>query len=497
MARPLKILPDIAGVYGLVIFISFVLFAGKRALVDGDTLWHIKFGDLILERGELITRDIFSHTAAGKPWTSHEWLAEVIMAAVHRLAGLPGVVIFYFLIAALSFWLLFKIAQKCGAGEWLSIFSVSLALCLSLTHLLARPHIFTWLLGLITLYLLLKGGRSLFLLPLLMIPWANLHGGFALGLALQSLFLTGRILDDLRSEAPRPTWREFWNKNKIPCLVLLLSLLATGINPFGYRLLLFPFEVSKGSFSSLIGEWQAPSLQDFWYFRLYLLFLFFLLCFSGPRISWFNRLLLVFFVNASLTHVRHISITGFFLTPLVVQATKPYLDRWSWNRKQGPPKTGLCLSPVTGPAATLVLGLLLISLSALHWHPWEKLTRVIIPLPDKFSSEVVEFLKRNPPIGKMFNHDEWGDYLIYAMNPPPELFLDGRLDMYGEKIAGDYAKIVYLDREAEHLLEEYDIDVVLFPPAPFTRFLNATGRWKEIYQDDQILIMIRNRQPII
>jgi hypothetical protein len=495
MARPLKILPDIAGVYGLVIFVSFVLFAGKRALGDGDTLWHIKFGDLILERGELITRDIFSHTAAGKPWTSHEWLAEVIMAAVHRVAGLPGVVIFYFLIAALSFWILFKIAQQCGAGEWLAIFSVSFALCLSLTHLLARPHIFTWLLGLITLHILLKGGRALFLLPLLMIPWTNLHGGFAIGLVLQGLFLVGSVLDKVLTASTRPALRAVWDEHKTLCLVLLLSLVATGINPFGYRLLMFPFEVSKGSFRTLISEWLAPSLQAYWYFRLYLLLLFSLLFFSGPRISWGNRLMLLFFVNASLMHSRHISIVGLFLTPLVVQGIKPYLEKRPLSRKRPPTGAELSLSPATGPLATIALGFVLISLGALHWGPWEKLSRVVIPPPEKFSSGVVEFLKESPPQGNLFNHDEWGDYLIYAMDPPPKLFLDGRLDMYGEEILEDYAKIVNIEEEVENTLEKHEIDWVLFPPSPFTRYLKAKGTWQEIYSDEQILVLIR-RLPV-
>jgi hypothetical protein len=491
MARPLKILPDIAGVYGLVIFISFVLFAGKKALGDGDTLWHIKFGDLILERGELITSDIFSHTAAGKPWTSHEWLAEVIMAAVHRVAGLPGVVIFYFLIAALSFWILFKIAQECGAGEWLSIFTVSLALCLSLTHLLARPHIFTWLFGLTTLYILLKGGRSLFLLPILMIPWTNLHGGFALGLVLQGLFLAGSILDKLLTASSKPALRTIWDEHKILFIVLLLSLVATGVNPFGYHLLLFPFEVSKGSFRTLISEWLSPSLQTFWHFRLYLLFLFFLLFFSGPRINWFNRLLLLFFVNASLTHARHISIVGLFLTPLVVQGIKPYLEQLTLNRKRSPAGTELSLSPATGPLATVVLGSLLISLGSLHWEPWERLNRAIIPNPKKFSSGLVEFLQNRLPEGNLFNNDEWGDYLIYAMDPPPKLFLDGRLDMYGEQILEDYSKIVNIDEEADALLDSYEIEWVLFPPGSFTRYLKARPYWKELYVNDQVSVLVR------
>ena len=491
MGRPLKILPDIAGAYSFIIFIAFVLFAGKKAIGDGDTLWHIKFGDLILQRGELITHDIFSHTAVGKPWTSHEWLAEVIMASVHGVAGLPGVVIFYFLIAALSFWILFKIAQQCGAGDWLAIFAVSLALCLSMTHLLARPHIFTWLLGLITLYILMRSDRSLFLLPLLMIPWINLHGGFALGLGLQGLFLAGSVLDKLFAALPRPTIGSLWSAHKTHLLVLLLSLVATGINPFGYHLLLFPFEVSNDVYSKLVSEWQSPSMQAFWYFRLYLLFLFLLLFFSGPKINWFNRLLLLFLVNASLTHARHISIVGLFMTPLVIQGIKPRLEKINWSREPAAAGNDLPLSPASGPLALVILGLFMLSLGALQWEPWIRFSQAVIPQPKKASSAVVEFLQEQSPEGYLFNDDEWGDYLIYAMNPPPKLFLDGRLDMYGEQILEDYAKIVTIGKETDELLDSYEIEWVLFPPSPFTRYLKAKGTWREVYSDGQVLVLIR------
>jgi len=491
MRRSARILPDIAGAFTFIVFVAFVLFAGKKALGDGDTLWHIKFGSLILERGELITRDFYSHTAAGKPWTSHEWLAEVVMAAIHRLAGLPGVVIFYFLLAALAFWLLLLVARRCGAGEWLSIFAVSLALALSLSHLLARPHIFTWLLGLFTLLLLLRGGRYLLLLPLLMVPWVNLHGGFALGLVLQGVFIAGRVLDQVLAPPPRPRWRELWHEQRLPLLVLLLSLLATGVNPFGYNILLFPFEVSKGSFSHLISEWLAPSLQAFWHFRLYLLFLFLLLCVSGPKVGWTNRLLLLFLVNASLAHARHISIAGLFLTPLVVQASRAGLEQLPRRKKMAHSENDLPLSPATGPIATVILGVTLILLSAVHWQPWESLASRVIPQPEKFTSGVVGFLEKSPPAGKMFNHDEWGDYLIYAMDPPPPLFLDGRLDMYGEEVLEDYSKIVAPDAELDELFRKYEIDWVLYPPSPLTRLLLAGGDWREAYGDDQISVLVR------
>lgn len=491
MSRPLKILPDIAGAYSLIIFIGFVLFAGKKALGDGDTLWHIKFGDLILQRGELITYDIFSHTAAGKAWTSHEWLAEVLMAAVHRAAGLPGVVIFYFLIAALSFWVLFKVAQQCGASDWLAIFVVSLALGLTMTHLLARPHIFTWLFGLTTLFILFKGGRSLYCLPLLMVPWTNLHGGFALGLVLQALFLAGSLLDRFSTFPSKPALQAFWKDYRTNCLILLLSLAATGINPFGYHLLLFPFEVSGETFSKLVSEWQSPSMQAFWYFRLYLLFLFLLLFFSSSKITWFNRLQLLFFVNASLTHARHISIVGLFLTPMLVQGLKPCLEKLTLKKQQTSSAGELALSPLTGPVVTVLLALTLLTLGHLKWDPWQRISQEIIPAPKKFSSGVVEFLQTNPPAGKLFNDDEWGDYLIYAMSPPPKLFLDGRLDMYGEQVVEDFAKIVTIDDEVDNLLEDYGIDWVLFPPGPFTRYLQAREDWVEVYGDEQVLVLTR------
>ncbi len=191
--RGFAILPDFSG------FICFAIFAalvsrGSSLLNCADTFWHIKAGTVMLERGEILTHDIFSHTAYGKPWTAHEWLAEIIMASLHRVAGLPGVVVFYCLLAALTFWLLFKIANM-YAGELVSALCVGVAFLLAKGHLLARPHLFTWLLGVITLYLLIKGGRLLYILPFLTALWANLHGGVLLGLVLQGIFLVGHILE--------------------------------------------------------------------------------------------------------------------------------------------------------------------------------------------------------------------------------------------------------------------------------------------------------------
>jgi len=297
-------------------------------------------------------------------------------------------------------------------------------------------------------------------------------------------------LDRFQKESARPRFHELWEQNKGRVGILLLSLLATGVNPFGYSLLLFPFEVSKEVFSTLVSEWNSPSLQAFWYFRIYLLFLFFLLFFSGPSINWTNRLLLLLLVNASLVHARHISIAGLFLTPMIVQSTKALLVQLPLPERKIKPENELMVSRASGPIGLTILALLLI---LVQWTPWKKASEILIPLPERFSFAAIEFLKTNQPDGNLLNNDEWGDFLIYAMDPPPKLFIDGRLDMYGENILKDYAKIVKLDEDADILLDSYDIGWVLSPPSPLTRYLSAGGKWQTIYSDEHVSILCRKQ----
>jgi hypothetical protein len=95
MKKNTPILPDTAGVLSLVLFSSLVFLGGKYLLRCADTLWHIKAGSIMLAQRSLISHDIYSHTADGKPWMAHEWLSEVVMALCHQVAGLAGVVVFY------------------------------------------------------------------------------------------------------------------------------------------------------------------------------------------------------------------------------------------------------------------------------------------------------------------------------------------------------------------------------------------------------------------
>jgi len=491
MKKKVTLLPDIDGLFCLVIFVVMVFFAGKRALLDGDTLWHIKAGSIMIDRGEILTHDIFSHTQFGMPWTAHEWLAEIIMGAIHRQCGLSGVVVFYFLLTALTFWLLFKVVKNCGAGDFLSLFVVAISFVLALSHLLARPHIFSWLFGVVTLYLLQKNDRKLFLLPVIMIAWANLHGGFVLGLFLQGIFLTGAFIE-AKPWSSRHSWREFLARNSNLLLVLILSTLATGLNPFGFGQLLFPFHVADSFYRQVVAEWFAPDFQELWEFRYYLVFILFVLSFGKAKISWTNRLFLVFFINASLTHVRHISIAALFLVPFHVELFKPWQFRCFGQPKTQDRDNDLELNPASGPLLTILAGFFLFFLGSTNLTVWQNASTQLFPLPEEYSASAIDYLRDHPPKGKMFNYDSLGDYLIYTLGPEQKVFLDGRIDMYSRKTIKDYIKIRELNEECEELLDRYEIGWIIVPNTwALIRYLKKGSGWKESYRDDQLSILVR------
>ena len=491
-----KYFPDFAGIFCLTLFLITINTIGHGLFRDGDSFWHIKAGSVMLEEQRLIDSDVFSHTAYGTPWTAHEWLSEIIMASIHKLAGLEGILCFFLLIISLSFWLLLKITEK-YSNQWVAFGCVSLALAFSPSHMAARPHLFTWLFMLITLGILTTGGKRLYWLPVVMVVWTNLHGGFILGLALQVIFIIGSAVDGLLTF--KTPYQETLRQQKVPATILLLSLFAIGLNPSGFELLIFPFQVSKGVFSVLIGEWKAPDLQEMWYFRFYLVALVLLISSAKSTVTWTERLLIVFFLNAALTHIRHVSLILIALTPFTARMINDHLGKWSHRELDHQDEKQLQLSKTTGPLLTAVIALTLIISVPINHRALEFLTpKKIFNVEAEDLNQLVYYLDENLPTGKMFNEYSLGGYLLYALTPPPKVFIDGRADMYGEQILSDYNKIESSSSEREELLEKYEIDWVVFQKdSDFISDLKKSGHWQTAYinEHDAILTRISSDLP--
>ncbi len=487
------LLPDLAGLFSFLILVVLLLSGGTdKMLMDADTLWHIKAGEVMLEQGTILTKDIFSHTAYSNSWTAHEWLAEIIMGLLHKFGGIPAVTLFYMLLIAFTFWFLYKICCT-DTPAFLVVLCVLSGYILSSSHLLARPHIFTWFFGVITLGILQKGPRSklFYLLPPFAALWANLHGGFLFCILFQVFFIAGQLLDRITSQ-PRPSLRALFQNIQKPLCILFATVLAVCINPFSYHLLLFPFHATLPIYTQHINEWLSPNFQVFWHYRLYFILVILILFFHAKRVNWTYRLLILFFFNAALTHVRHISLTGIFLCPVWCEVLSPWATKLKHFFKKESRNKDLRLSPYSGPIATLTCFIALLFL----FHAYPTKAQNIL---SSFSAHkrydpqnALNYLKENPQKGNMFNAYHWGGLLIYNFGPQQKVFIDGRADMFGEKVFGDYIEITKVTEQTNDLLSEYKVDWIFFDStAPLTLYLKATGMWKEVYTDESIAILAR------
>src|SRR5262249_11681353 len=176
---------------GIFLGIWLVLLVGGRSgfFRDSDTLWHTMAGEQMVASGHLITSDSFSFTMKGEKWIPHQWLAECLMALMHRIGGLDTLLLGTVALLA-SLYTCLAHPLICAGVSWaLAVRVIALTLGTGASHFLVRPHIvpllcfawtYAWLVdfeaGRIGL------GRLFWLVPVYAV-WTNLHGGMLGGLA--------------------------------------------------------------------------------------------------------------------------------------------------------------------------------------------------------------------------------------------------------------------------------------------------------------------------
>jgi len=461
------------------------LTQGEKLLRDGDTYTHIFLGSWMVEHLRLPNVDFLSHTVNGSPWVSHEWGAEVLMGLVHDHSGLGGIVILYAFLIGLTFTILFRVLEQLETDPWLSLVIIMAHMLLMFPMMHARPHIFTWLLASLTFMILYNRRRYVWVLPLLMVCWVNLHGGFILGIALQVVFIVGDILQQ-RSVLG---WRKALERQANPGLVLILCLIATGANPEGYDILGFYFDVSASQVTDHNPEWQSPNLQTFLFLRLYLTLLLCGLLLRRIRPRWIHLFFLVVCLEAVLSHRRHVSLFAITLLPLWRELLLPLQEQFQVWRHRLSHHESLSFSSYSGPVLMTVLTVtLLITLPNLG-SKWQ---HRLFPESKLFPGKAWEYIDTHQLSGKVFNAYSWGAFLIYHSHGRLPVFIDGFAHKYSQ-IYQDYYRIVELTKDTESLLAQYEINWILFPSqAPLVRYLLLTKNWQPLFQDKQATILQRS-----
>jgi hypothetical protein len=466
-----------------------------------DFWWHMATGRIIVEQGAIPTADSFSYTQTGQPFYNQGWLAQVFMYAVHALGGTPLIVIVQALVIAAAYGLLLRLCILRSGSVRLGVALLLLTtMPLSFDNWLVRPQsyalpIFAAFLTILTEYRL-GISRRLWLLPLLMALWVNLHGSFVLGLALIGLTFAGEALTSFRptTNDERPTT----NSEAVvrpPSAVLRplliwgsITALALLLNPRGPEVLGYVRDLLGSSqVTSLVTEWAPPTTRDL---EGKIFFVFVIAC--GAALTYARRrpdltdmLLLGAFLWLALGAGRNVVWFGFVATPLLVAQVATLLP----ERR---PRRGNAGSPAINAALVGMLALLLAA-----GLPWVK--PALFPpsvgalLTADTPVAAVEFLRAQPDRPRRLFHSEAaGSYLIWAA-PEQPVFIDTRFELYPYAQWRDYINLSQANNAAA-LLERYAIDGLLIDLKRQEPLADAIGRdsaWVERYRDEQMVYFTR------
>lgn len=501
----------IAGFIILLFLTFFITLTGS--LWSTDALWHLKTGEWIWEHKSIPDADPFSYTLSADEQRSKRvqfllkqyWVAQVLFYLSTKLNGIASLIYLRAAILTLSLYFSFRLVRKKGLDSILSVLILMPSAYLAMKNFTAeRPQLFSFLFSIMVLYLLedLKKSSSslnsfssfkshfnlfnllkLFKLPLVMVIWANMHGGYVLGIVLIGLYIIAegvkRVNRANETFVTSGTFLTFF-------IVCLISILITLINPNGWDAFEFAFQY-KG-ISAKASEYRSPIMMDIeshtitWPYYLLVVFGFSAILRKGKKADLHDLLIFGFLAVISLISVRYM---GFFI----------FL---------GPPVFASYLSNIR--LSDNVKTVIALSISSLFLFFIYSLKHAIFKTDiaaHLYPARAVEYIAKKKPAGRLFNHQGWGGYIIWRL-PEYRVFADTR---YLSEINYEEYNIISIASYGwQEFIKGYGIGVIIIPGlhpisgqlSPLFSALMESEEWELAYVDETALVfLLRSLNSVI
>jgi hypothetical protein len=487
-------------------------------VTDPDFWWHLASGKWILDHGALMSGDPFTidspfkREAADRYFVLKQyWLAQIIFYVTYVAAGLKGIILQTAAVFTLMFFVMYRLTRKTGIHQAVALILLYLAVMVIVSefgYIGARPQMWSSLFSVMVIWILeeLKDNRkwSYFGLPLLMVLWANMHGGFILGDIIIACYLVGGLVS-------RSSTRTFQ-------IVTVTALLASGLNPNGFSVLssapllgsiltaihLPGFEHQREaaeSISEAKSIFQHTSLAGIikglpFFTAIFLLSLTsFIGCYARTRTIRTEYLLL--FVLVLLMAFRSIRFIIFFTT-IATYITAMNLNGIfdSFPRVK--------TSRHAAVAVTLIIALLMSA----------RLGMAGIRSSDLFSDtafegdykQAADFVANSRIQGNIFNDYNAGGYLLWRLARTNRIFVDGRVlygelfDIFRSTVDDPFAPVPNYILNYKRTLEFFNIDIVMIPgcdavSGTLIRLVPALlddPAWALVYVDQHALVFVRD-----
>ncbi|MBP9041203.1 MAG: hypothetical protein KBF64_05450 [Anaerolineaceae bacterium] len=468
-----------------MILFGGIFIAALRPAGDPDLWWHLQTGKQIIETGTIPHADLFSSTMIGKEWITHEWLTESILYLIYdRLGMIPLIALFSAVITGAFYFAFLRAGES--SRPYTAGFVVFVGAVASAPLWGIRPQMISLLLTSIFLFLLDnyekdRKVKSLIALPLIMILWVNMHGGFIIGIGIIGIYLAGNLLTTLaRIKQDGIPKKDSWYSILSLFGTVILCTLAALINPNSYKILIYPFQtITDPAMQQLIVEWFSPDFhQLIWLpFGVLVLALIGFGLAGKTSVSLTRILLVVVATFAAFRSVRHIPLFAIASVPILADLIAPFFQL-SVGKETGKPIFRWL-------NAVLILAVFIGAGVVLSRLPQEQSKKE----SETFPVGAVTWLLENHPDGKLFNSYTWGGYLIWKLYPDYPVYIDGRADVYGANFFSHFASIYSAEDGWEQALDDTGASLILVErDCRLASELRKSTQWPVVYQDDLSVI---------
>lgn len=454
----------------------------ERGITESDIWWHLRDARTLLDHHIFLRTDTYSFTAAGAPWINFEWLGEIPYYLGFKFAGLQGIVVVYFAVLVLIYAGVYYRSWRAGADCKDAAIATLAAICLGGVSFGPRMLLFGWLC--LTALLLIvdtfkRTGRGLWLLPPLFALWINLHGSWVFGFVVLGATIASGLVEGEWGQV----FARRWSPAQLTKLLLatVVSFAAVFLNPFGYKLVFYPFDLlfRQQSVMQYIDEWQPV---DFGTINGKLAMALLLVVFAAVlfrRRPWAldDAMLSVFALWAGLSHQRFLFFVGLILAPILA----PDLHLFPpYDRELDKPWLN------AGILAAILVAMV-------HFFPSEaKLQRKV---DATYPKAALQFMQQKQLHGRIFNQYGWGGYIEWHA-PQLKPGIDGRADIFVYNgVFTDFLNAMALKASFE-TLDKYRIDYVLIQPKePMAYLLRQSPGWRQLYSDNVAVLFQRSSSP--
>jgi hypothetical protein len=454
----------------LFLFILFITISLTIQGYNPDGYLHLTTGRLIMDTGALPHVDLFSFSRFGEPWVMHEWLYQVLFYNIHEIFGEIGLQVLGGGILTTVIYLTKKNCTLAGANNVTSWFATITLFLAWMLFLGTRPHDVTYLFFNLSLYFILlhrKNGtvKQLYVIPLLMVPWVNIHGGFIVGIVLLG-YIT--LLSFIENYTNTKQWQIPWHLFNS----FVLTILASLFNPYGIEQLFFPFELMNQWAMEYVPEWMPPDFTAWNYIIYAVAVLSFVISslFIPVRQRLFQLIFTSPFVIASLYSVRHVPIASFVVAPYfaaniynistkLITSAIPYESNTNntanyTSRRRQKHDLGIVENIFNWIVLCLFLTLLYFTYPLVH-------EKKLASFKKMYPVGATRYLIENNIHGRMFTSMQYSDYILFHRYPEQKIFYDVRIETYGQALSSDFIKMSYVYTGWEELFTRYKIDFIV------------------------------------